>query len=201
MQKNSLARRCPDDEHRPASEEPQKSNLGHSPNDHQVLILGYGNVDRQDDGVAWHILALTAKRLKLAFPSSPEEEIRPIPQGPDFLFVLQLMPEHAETISQFRWVCFVDAHTGRVPQEIEVEGVVAEFQNSPFTHHLTPASCLALAQTLYHAQTRAILVSVRGYEFGFSRSLSERTSHLAEEAAGLIRSWVDKTSMKEKGEL
>jgi hydrogenase maturation protease len=200
MQKNALDGRRPDEERRPSSEQPQSSDLGHFTNDHQVLILGYGNVDRQDDGVAWHVLALTAKRLHLAFPSSPEEEIRPFPQGPDFLFVLQLMPEHAETISQYRRVCFVDAHTGRVPREIEAEGVVAEFQNSPFTHHLTPASCLALAHTLYHSQTRAILVSIRGYEFGFSRSLSERTSQLAEEAAGLILTWIKKGPFPEEGE-
>ena len=29
----------------------------------KTLVIGYGNVDRQDDGAAWHILARLAKQL------------------------------------------------------------------------------------------------------------------------------------------
>ncbi len=195
-----MAERSSSDKLRSAKEETQRDDFGRSREDDPVLILGYGNVDRQDDGVAWHVLARLAQHLGYPFPSSPEEEIRPSHQNTDFLFVLQLAPELAETISQYRRVCFVDAHTGWVPLEIQVANLAAEFQSSPFTHHLTPSTCLALAQSLYHSQPEAILVSVRGYEFGFSRSLSKQTSALAEQAAGQILAWFEQPSFREEGE-
>ena len=161
-----------------------------------TLIIGYGNFDRQDDGVAWHVLAEVARRLGCAVPFSPEEEF-PLNDGaagavPDFIFELQLTPELAETIAQYERVCFVDAHTGAVPHDVNVSAIAAEFQASPLTHHLTAQSLLTFAQTLYNAQPEAILVSVRGYQFGFERELSPLTAQLAEEAAGRIVEWMGK---------
>ena len=156
-----------------------------------ALILGYGNVDRQDDGVAWHVLARLAKNLGRAFPLTPDDEIQSTSSPPDLLFVLQLVPEHAETISQYGRVCFVDAHTGRVPEEVQFTTVESQFQNSPFTHHLTPSTCLTLAETLYGRRPEAVLASVRGYEFGFSRSLSGRTETLVEWAVERILKWLN----------
>jgi hydrogenase maturation protease len=155
-----------------------------------TLIIGYGNFDRQDDGVAWHVLAEVARRLGCAVPLSPEEEFPANDGKPDFIFELQLTPELAETIAQYGRVCFVDAHTGAVPHDVNVSAIAAEFQVSPLTHHLTPQSLLTLAQTLYNVQPEAILVSVRGYQFGFERTLSPLTAQLEQEAAGMITKWV-----------
>jgi hydrogenase maturation protease len=163
----------------------------------RTLILGYGNFDRQDDGVAWHVLASVARRLGCAVPLSPDDEFPPndgAPDngGPDFFFDLQLTPEMSETIAQYERVCFVDAHTGAVPQDVNVSEINAEFQASPLTHHLTAQSLLTFAQTLYNARPEAILVSVRGYQFGFERELSPLTAQLAEDAAGKIVEWMKK---------
>jgi hydrogenase maturation protease len=158
----------------------------------RTFILGYGNFDRQDDGVAWHVLAEVARRLGCAIPLSPEEEFPANEGAPDFTFELQLTPELAETIAQYERVCFVDAHTGAVPHDVNVSAIAAEFQASPLTHHLTPQSLLTFAQTLYHARPEAILVSVRGYQFGFERELSPLTAELAQDAAEKIVEWVKK---------
>jgi hydrogenase maturation protease len=159
-----------------------------------TLIIGYGNFDRQDDGVAWHVLAEVARRLGCAVPLSPEEEFPAndgAPDGvPDFIFELQLTPELAEPIARYERVCFVDAHTGAVPHDVNVSEIAAEFQASPLTHHLTPQSLLTFAQTLYNARPEAMLVSVRGYQFGFERELSSLTAQLAQQAADVIASWV-----------
>src|SRR5512139_1095268 len=157
----------------------------------RTLIIGYGNFDRQDDGVAWHVLAEVASRLGCAVPLSPEEEFPPNGGRPDFIFELQLTPELAETIAQYKRVCFVDAHTGAVPHDVNVSAIAAEFQASPLTHHLTPQSLLTFAQTLYDVRPEAILVSVRGYQFGFERELSPLTAQLAEEAAEKIVEWIN----------
>ena len=155
----------------------------------RVLIFGYGNFDRQDDGVAWHVLAEVARQLGCAVPLSPEEEFPANEGAPDFLFELQLTPELAETIAQYDRVCFVDAHTGAVPNNVNVSEIAVEFQASPLTHHLTPQSLLTFAQTLYNARPEAILVSVRGYQFEFERMLSPLTAQLVQEAAEIISKW------------
>lgn len=155
----------------------------------RTLIIGYGNFDRQDDGVAWHVLAEVARRLGCAVPLSSEEEFPTNDGAPDFVFELQLTPELAETVAQYERVCFVDAHTGAVPHDVNVSEIAAEFQASPLTHHLTPQSLLTFAQTLYDARPEAILVSVRGYQFGFERTLSSLTAQLAQQAAEVVAKW------------
>jgi hypothetical protein len=102
----------------------------------RTLILGYGNFDRQDDGVAWHVLASVASRLGCAVPLLPEDEFPSNDGAPDFFFELQLTPELAETIALYDRVCFVDAHTGAVPQDVNVSAIVPGFQASPLTAQL-----------------------------------------------------------------
>ncbi len=154
------------------------------------IIVGYGNVDRQDDGVAWHVLAETLRLCGRPAPASPDDEFPEDDQNPAVLFALQLTPELAETLSLYERACFVDAHTGRVQAEVNEEVIQPEYQTSPLTHHMTPQSCLALAQSLYGHAPHSILVSVRGYEFGFSHELSERTESLAKQAAERIVEWL-----------
>jgi len=156
----------------------------------RTLIIGYGNPDRQDDGVAWHILSALAVRLGLPAPDSYEDEF-PAHDRLDFAFHLQLTPEMAEDISAFGRVCFVDAHTGDVPTSVQMVTVHSEFQRSPFTHHLTPQSLLSMCETIYGRKPEAALLSVRGYQFGFDRQLSPRTAALLPEALDLIESWLE----------
>ncbi len=156
----------------------------------KTLLLGYGNVDRQDDGVAWHILAGVGKRLGLPVPDSVDEEFPTSAGETELMFFLQLTPELSETVAAFDRVCFIDAHTGHVPNDLNIETVTSEFQASPFTHHLTPASCLSLAEALYGKAPPSILVSVRGFEFGFSRELSAGTAKLAGQAIDAILNWL-----------
>jgi hydrogenase maturation protease len=155
----------------------------------KTILIGYGNPDRQDDGVAWHVLCAVAERLGLATPSSMDDEF---PSSPDidFLFQLQLTPELSETVSGYARACFVDAHTGAVPEEVHCQAVLAEFQKSPFTHHLTPQSLLSMSQAIYGKTPQAILVSVRGYQFGFTDELSGETAVLVPRAATEIMNWI-----------
>lgn len=155
----------------------------------KFLLLGYGNPDREDDGVAWHILRALTVRLGLPAPDSYEDEF---PQSAqiDFEFHLQLTPEMAEDVSAYENVCFVDAHTGNIPQEVRLIDVESDFQRSPFTHHLTPQSLLSICETLYGKKPDAALLSVRGYQFLFSRNLSEPTQALLPQAVNQVWGWL-----------
>ena len=163
-----------------------------------ILILGFGNADRQDDGVAWHILRGLAEKLGQPVPKQIGDEFSPLedPTGnsPHFLFVLQLAPELAETVAGYDDVVFVDAHTGNVEQDLNFSEMKSEYQNSAFTHHMTPQTCLALAGALYGRTPRGFLLSVRGYEFGFATALSNATQQLAGQAVEELASWLKKTS-------
>jgi hydrogenase maturation protease len=156
----------------------------------RTIIVGYGNPDREDDGVAWHILSALCTRLGYSVPDLYTEGFEPQGNPIDFMFRLQLMPELAEIIAGYERACFVDAHTGAVPEEVHFAEISPQFQNSPFTHHMTPETCLSLAQALYGKSPEAVLVSVRGYQFGFGHTLSPRTSDLASIAVDQIWKWL-----------
>ena len=155
-----------------------------------ALVIGYGNIDRQDDGVAWHVLREVASRLKVNFPATPFECSELSAPGVDMLFCLQLTPEMADTFSAYQKVCFIDAHTGSVEGDLHVETLSGVYQNSPLTHHLTPSSCLAIAHALFGKAPEARLISVRGYEFGFNQSLSEHAAALVASAADKVMEWL-----------
>jgi hydrogenase maturation protease len=160
----------------------------------KVLIIGYGNRDREDDGVAWHILQGVAKHLGRPAPDLETGGLDHLGQSPDLLFVLQLTPELSELIADYDFVCFVDAHTGDYPEDLRFVSINAGFQTSPFTHHMTPQTCLALAGSVYGRSPQATLVSVRGHRFGFSHTLSTQTALLADKAIEQIETWLTRVS-------
>jgi hydrogenase maturation protease len=156
----------------------------------KTLVFGYGNIDRQDDGVAWHVLLAVMQKLGIDTSRVDENEL-PLSSGDyEFHFQLQLMPEFAEDLGQFDRVVFIDAHTGNVPEDVHQETILAAYQSSPFTHHMTASTLLSLCQVINGKVPEAVLVSVRGYEFEFTRTLSERTNVLADQAAQRIIDWL-----------
>jgi hydrogenase maturation protease len=155
----------------------------------KALMMGYGNPDREDDGVAWHILRALTLKLGLTAPASYDDEF-PEDRHLDLAFHLQLTPEMAEDISAYGYVCFVDAHTGNIPEPVRLLPVESEFQHSPFTHHLTPQSLISMCETLYGKKPDAALLSVLGHRFLFSRQLSQETAGLVPRATELISEWL-----------
>jgi Ni,Fe-hydrogenase maturation factor len=123
-------------------------------------------------------------------PEELGESFTPTGGELELSFALQLAPEMAETIAGYERVVFIDAHTGAVPQDINIRELIPWFQTSPLTHHLTPESCLELADRLYGSKPQAWLVSVRGYEFGFSHKLSTTTQVLVRQAALIVLKWL-----------
>jgi hydrogenase maturation protease len=155
------------------------------------LILGYGNADRQDDGVAWHVLKTIMQRSGLSVTDELDIDFQDDQNNIDYIYQLQLVPEIAYDLNKYDRVCFIDAHTGAVPEKIHFEVIQPGFQKSPFTHHLTAASLISIYETLHNISIEAVIVSIRGYHFGFSRSLSESTSKLVENAVDVIEKWIE----------
>lgn len=176
-----------------------------------ALILGYGNPDREDDGVAWHLLQKLAAHYGCSITSVDELDLRlsqndeaesyrnnlkPADlRAPHLAFALQLTPEMAETLPRYERVCFVDAHTGAYSEEVRFDLLKPGYQAAPFTHHFTSESCLALAHTLYGRAPEAAILSIRGYHFGYSTELSHRTAALMNTAMEHVIQWLHLSSL------
>ncbi len=163
----------------------------------RTLIVGYGNPDREDDGVAWHVLQSIA--YKFGIPISNDTDVGIFPDGNqlDFWFNLQLMPEMAPDMLVYQRICFIDAHTGAIPDEIRIEHIQSKFQNSPLTHHLTPETIVSILEHLYQHKPEVILVSIRGYQFRFEHGLSAKTFRLSRKAADRVVSWILNSHIEE----
>lgn len=156
----------------------------------QTLILGIGNPDREDDGIAWHVLNRLAGHLRQPNDFNLSQPFFDNKKSPDLLFSLQLTPEHIDDIVQYERLCFIDAHTENIKDEIQFIQLDPQFQNSPFTHHLTPESLLFLCKSIYKYTPRAILVSIKGHSFNFSQSLSKETESLVDPVVLKVMEWL-----------
>jgi len=136
------------------------------------------------------------KRNDLAVSDDLDIDFKDEKKKTDYIFQLQLTPEIAADLKDYQRVCFIDAHTGAVPAEIHFEEIRCGFQKSPFTHHLTPSSLLSIAETLHKKTPETILISIRGYEFGFSQSLSPKTAALVGRATDQIMNWMNNPAIK-----
>ena len=133
----------------------------------KVLVLGYGNVSRCDDGVGWFV----AEELRK----------RPLP-GVEVQTVHQLDIDLAETIHHFDVVIFVDAAVPQNPHAVTRTVVAPDLQSNAIVHSLRPADLLGLAISLFGRSPRGLLFSIRGCNFDFGMELSAPT----EEAARIV---------------
>ena len=151
------------------TETPQQS-IRHDA-DERVLVLCWGNPGRLDDGLG----PCLADRLgALDIPGVTVES------------TYQLQVEHADQVAQADLVVFVDAAmTGPSPF---LAHPLAPLGHPAFsTHALEPGTVLALAEELYDAHPRAILLGVRGYAFdGFGEHLSSRAEQNLEAAGAWL---------------
>jgi hydrogenase maturation protease len=125
-----------------------------------VLILGFGNPGRLDDG------------LGPAFAEAVEAMRLP---GVTAEANYQLTVEDAAEVARHRVVLFADADVGG-PEPFWVKRIDAGSAHASFsTHSVEPRAVLALARELFHAEPEAYLMGIRGYRFdAFGELLSPR---------------------------
>ncbi|MBM4430656.1 MAG: hydrogenase maturation protease [Chloroflexi bacterium] len=157
----------------------------------RTLIIGYGNLDRADDGVAYWVINAMREGLgqeKLGEDSTGLEELG---ARTDSIFLTQIVPELVDTLVDYDQVVFVDAHVIEGVDGLYCTTVEAEYVPSTFTHHVTPSTLLALLKMLYHKEARGYIVSLRGYHFDFHRDLSMATDALIAPAVEEISRWIE----------
>jgi hydrogenase maturation protease len=123
----------------------------------EVLVIGYGNGLRGDDGIGPWVAGEVRAR---GWP------------GVRALALPQLTPELAELLAGVRLAVFVDAAWSCPGLAVNVRRVEPAPANNSLTHFGGPRELLGLAERLYGRAPEAWLVSVEGCEFGLSEQLS-----------------------------
>ena len=124
-----------------------------------VVVVGYGNALRTDDGLGWYAADRLASDPRLS--------------GATVLQRHQLMPELALDISAAALVVLVDASHALAAGTVTVAQVErAGDATTTWSHHLSPPSVVALAQELYGRAADVILVSCGGESFEMGDRLS-----------------------------
>jgi hydrogenase maturation protease len=123
-----------------------------------VLLIGYGNTLRGDDGLGPHTVAAVAA---LALP------------GVRTRIVQQLLPELAAELAEVRCAIFVDARLAPADDTLQVTTIGPGPAAAVMAHTGDPRNLLALAQTLYGRAPEAWLVTVPGRDFDLGERLSD----------------------------
>lgn len=124
-----------------------------------MLVIGYGNPGRRDDGLG---PALAAELERLGLPGVTVDS--------DY----QLTVEAAAAAAGHDVVIFADAAAAG-PEPFDFRPVAPGPASSFSSHSTTPAGVLTLAGELFGSLPAAYVLGMRGYEFNeFNESLSER---------------------------
>ena len=131
----------------------------------KLLVIGYGNTLRGDDGVGPRV-AEAVEALKLP--------------GVRTFTCQQLSPEHAEMISQAERVVFVDAAVD-APKEVQLLELVPGGATQLMAHAADPRTMLALARDVFGRAPKAWWLTIPAVSLEFSETLTvEAQAGLAE---------------------
>ena len=157
---------------------------------HRSLVIGYGNIDRADDGVAYDVINALRRRLGQEILHEGDTGLEDLGRPIDSVFLSQLAPELMEVLAGYDRIIFVDAHVYENVEALHCCPVSPDAASLIFTHHMTPSTLLAMQKAIYDVEPTGHLVSLRGYDFDFHRGLSADTATLVEPAVEWILQWL-----------
>ena len=148
----------------------------------KILVCGYGNPFRTDDGVG-HILA---EDLAKELGERGEET--------ELSLEHQLLPELAEDFSRFDLLIFCDA---RVPsndggdvEEYRIDEIAPDPHLEGLNiHSIGPGWLLSLAQSLGRGVPPSVLISVEGESFDFGDEITPLCRERMERAETAFLKW------------
>ena len=131
----------------------------------KILIYGYGNPGRQDDG-------LGAMFVELMDEWIAKEQITNVYTDCNY----QLNVEDCATIADYDTVIFVDASVADI-ENYKLEEVLPNDATIEFTRHAVSASyVLDLCQKIYNKHPKAFVLHIKAYEFEFIEGITTKAS-------------------------
>jgi hydrogenase maturation protease len=125
-----------------------------------ILLYGYGNPGRQDDGLGPILVELVEKWII-------EKDIINISVDSNY----QLNIEDAYTIRDYDIVIFMDASIEEIDDFIVTRVEPSEKVNYTM-HSVSPSFVLDLCNKLYHFTPETFLLHIKGYDFQLQEGLS-----------------------------
>jgi hydrogenase maturation protease len=144
----------------------------------QILVYGYGNPGREDDGLGIELV----KRLE---DWSKQSGL----QGIAFDSNYQLNIEDAEIVSEKDVVIFADASTEEIDDFIFTE-VTGESEVSFTTHAASPGYIVKLCTDLFGKSPRVYLMHIKGYQWEFRERISEKAETNLQKAFDFMRDYL-----------
>lgn len=136
-----------------------------------VLVIGYGNELRGDDGIGPRVAEAVAAA------NSPYVLVRS---------VRQLTPELAAELAEARLVIFVDALADPSRSTVELCPLRIERITEWNTHTADPRTLLALTKAVYRRAPQAWLLTVPGQNFAFGEGLTPIAEDGVRQAVALL---------------
>ena len=141
-----------------------------------ILIIGYGNPLRGDDGVGWRVA---------------EEAAAVLPDPPVSVLTVQLLtPELADPISRSDLLILIDAAAEGPPGEVRcfpiAAGSAAAASLAIGTHEVTLDRLLGMAQELFGRCPPAYMITIAGESFEVSETLTATVEGATVEALACV---------------
>jgi hydrogenase maturation protease len=137
----------------------------------KILVLGYGNTLRSDDGVGPLVAEIVAD---LHLP------------GVETLVAGLLTPELADPISRVKTVVFVDAAVD-APREVQLRSCAPADSSQIMAHAADPKTMLALARDVFGHAPQAFLLTIPVENLAIGEELTPVARAGMDRAVGLIR--------------
>jgi hydrogenase maturation protease len=141
----------------------------------KILLYGYGNPGRKDDGLGPILVDLIEKWVI-------KNEINNISVDSNY----QLNIEDAYTIRDYDIVIFIDASIEEIDDFIVTRVQPSDKVNYTM-HSASPSFVLNLCNKIYNYTPETYLLHIKGYEFQLEEGLSQRACKNLDEALRFIK--------------
>ncbi len=138
----------------------------------RVLVYGYGNPGREDDGLGNEMASMIQKWID-------EHKLGCMATDSNY----QLNIEDAEKVSEWDIVVFVDASKEDELHEFSFKKVVPSDAKVEFTMHaVSPSYVQHLSEELFNKAPETYVLAIKGYEWDFKEGLSANATLNLEQA-------------------
>ncbi len=141
----------------------------------KILIYGYGNPGRQDDGLGIRLVEELERWVE-------KNDLKFMDFDSDY----QLNIEDAHAISTYEQVFFVDASIEKDVKDVRLSKVLPTEKTEFTMHAMLPGFILHLCQNLYDKYPDSYLLSIRGYKFEFMKRMTSRAEKNLKKALELM---------------
>ncbi len=146
----------------------------------KLLIYGYGNPGRQDDGIG-------ARFVEMVDDWIEEDKLTDIYTDCNY----QLNIEDSAVVADYETVIFVDASVVEEVEDFKLETIQPNDATIEFTMHAVSTSyVIDLCRKLYGKTPQAYVLHVKAYEFDFIEELTPKAAENLESAFQFIKKFI-----------